>query len=112
MAVRAGSISFSIRFFVSSLLRAGFLLFNWPSRIANVRYVEKFFVSSNSVLIYCARKTGAASKITRNDIAQTFAINTSAVAQSVSGSMKERAAPFAILFRAMQDALARLDAAA
>src|SRR5579864_2580837 len=53
-AVRSFWMSASICFLTSGLFNAGFPLFNWPSRIANVLYLLKSMVWSNSIVIFCA----------------------------------------------------------
>src|SRR5579863_2211386 len=59
-------MSASICFLTSGLFKAGFLLFNWPSRIANVLYLLKSVVWSNSMVTFCARAPGAKSNPNEN----------------------------------------------
>src|SRR5215471_18631689 len=56
-------MSASIRFLTSSLFRAGFLLFSWPSRMEKVLYLLKSAEASNSTVTFCANVAVAVSRM-------------------------------------------------
>src|ERR1039458_6477823 len=65
LAVRSRAMSASMRFLTSSLFSAGFRLFNWPSRMAKVRYLAKVAAGSNSIETFWANAPAVASKARR-----------------------------------------------
>src|ERR1035441_5760685 len=69
-------MSASMRFLTRSLFSAGFLLFNWPSRMAKVLYLLKLTAWSNSTVTFCAKAPRAASKISTADFIPSDFITT------------------------------------